>query len=80
MAEAYAKSIYPNHFRSKLTDSEGENYETQTWLAFAKSEGYITATEYNILIDQSLQVGRLLSYMQRNPSLFAKSSPKKPSN
>ena len=35
IAEAYSKRIYPKHFTSKLTDADGENSETNTWLDFA---------------------------------------------
>ncbi|WP_201300874.1 four helix bundle protein [Sunxiuqinia indica] len=36
LAEAYRKRIYSNHFIAKLTDSDGENSETDVWLDFAK--------------------------------------------
>jgi hypothetical protein len=29
---AEEKRIYPKYFYSKLTDSDGENFETQVWL------------------------------------------------
>lgn len=35
MAEAYRKRRYPKHFISKLTDCDGENSETSTWLDYA---------------------------------------------
>lgn len=35
MAEAYGKRRYPKHFISKLTDCDGENSETSTWLDYA---------------------------------------------
>jgi four helix bundle protein len=35
MAEAYRKEFTQN-FYSKLTDSDGENFETQVWLNFCK--------------------------------------------
>ena len=31
IAESYRKRVYPKHFHSKLTDSDAENSETQTW-------------------------------------------------
>lgn len=34
-SETYRKRRYPKHFISKLTDSDGENSETSTWLDFA---------------------------------------------
>ena len=33
--EAWAKRRYEAHFVSKLTDADGENGETETWLDFA---------------------------------------------
>ena len=35
IAESYAKRLYPKHFVNKLTDSDGENLETQSWLEYA---------------------------------------------
>jgi len=35
IAEAWRKRRYPAHFASKLTDSDGENAETQHWLRTA---------------------------------------------
>lgn len=32
IAEAYRKRVYPKHFVSKLSDADGENSETMTWL------------------------------------------------
>jgi four helix bundle protein len=42
IAEAYRKRRYVKHFISKLTDSDGENSETSTWLDFALECEYIT--------------------------------------
>ena len=36
LKEAWAKRRYEAHFISKLTDSDGENSETDTWLDFAR--------------------------------------------
>jgi four helix bundle protein len=41
MAEAYRKRLYPKHFISKLTDTDAENSETQTWLEFSFASKYI---------------------------------------
>jgi len=35
LREVWAKRRYETHFTSKLTDSDGENSETDTWLNFA---------------------------------------------
>jgi four helix bundle protein len=41
IAEAFSKRRYPKSFISKLSDSEGEAAETQVWLNFARSLGYL---------------------------------------
>jgi len=71
ISESYAKRLYPKHFISKLTDSDGENLETQTWLEFAKECGYIEEEKFDFLFDESIQIGKLIHYMIRNPSKFA---------
>ena len=38
LREAWAKRRYEAHFLSKLTDSDAENSETDTWLVFARDE------------------------------------------
>lgn len=48
-AEAWRKRVYRAHFASKLTDSEAEAAETQTWIHFAMDCGYVrreTAQEF----------------------------------
>jgi four helix bundle protein len=70
IAEAYRKRIYPKHFYSKLTDSDGENSETQVWLEFAKECKYISIDTYQELISESLEIGKLINYMLLNPEKF----------
>jgi four helix bundle protein len=41
IAEAWYKRFYPAAFRSKLTDSSSEAAETQVWIDFARSCGYL---------------------------------------
>lgn len=53
LAEAYRKRIYPKHFISKLTDSDGENSETDVWLDFALACKYISDENYILLHSQS---------------------------
>ncbi|MGA9324463.1 MAG: four helix bundle protein [Salegentibacter sp.] len=50
IAEAYRKRKYPNHFMSKLTDSDAENAETQTWVDFAFACNYLNKETQEILI------------------------------
>jgi four helix bundle protein len=40
LREAWAKRRYEAHFVSKLTDADGENGETETWLDFAYDCSY----------------------------------------
>ena len=56
ISEAYRKRRYPNHFISKLTDSDMENAETQTWLLFALECGYISNIDYQTLNNKSLTI------------------------
>ena len=48
-AEAFRKRRYPKSFISKLSDSESEAAETQTWLDFSLACSYISENEYNEL-------------------------------
>jgi four helix bundle protein len=70
IAEAYRKRIYPKHFYSKLTDSDGENSETQVWLEFALACKYISNESYNELLSESVEIGKLINYMLLNPVKF----------
>jgi len=46
LAEAFRKRRYPKSFISKLSDSESEAAETQTWLDFSLSCTYVNETEH----------------------------------
>ena len=70
IAEAYRKRIYPKHFYSKLTDSDGENSETQVWLEFAFACKYISETIYQDLTLEGAEIGKLVNYMILNPKKF----------
>ena len=70
ISEAYRKRVYPKHFASKLTDSDAENSEVQTWLEFSFACNYINKEEFNKLIIQSEEVGKLINYMILNPQKF----------
>ncbi|MEM1001088.1 MAG: four helix bundle protein [Bacteroidota bacterium] len=68
--EAYRKRRYPKHFISKLTDSDGENSETSTWLDFAKDCNHISDELHLNLINKTLEVGKLINFMINNPGKF----------
>lgn len=70
ISESYRKRRYPKSFVSKLTDSDAENAETQTWLQFGKECGYFSEEIYNKLNDDSEEVGKLINYMINNPGKF----------
>ena len=70
IAEAYRKRIYIKHFISKLTDGDGENSETQVWLAFAYACKYIDRKTYLKLNLLSEEVGKLIGTMMKNPKNF----------
>ncbi len=50
-AEAFRKRRYPKSFIAKLTDSESEAAETQSWLDFSLSCTYITEKEHSDLYE-----------------------------
>lgn len=49
LGEAWRKRRYERAFISKLSDSEGEAAETQVWLEFAVSCGYMSRDDGNEL-------------------------------
>jgi len=69
-AESYAKRRYPKHFISKLTDAQGENYETMTWLRFARRSKYINDIEYTNHYNDTIEVEKSLSYMLKHEDKF----------
>ena len=52
LAEAWRKRRYPKHFRSKLSDAEGEAAETRVWLEFALRCEYLDLETARDLDDQ----------------------------
>lgn len=45
IGEAWRKRRYPAHFKSKLSDSEGEAEETRVWTDIAQRCGYLSKSE-----------------------------------
>src|SRR6266568_6533051 len=72
--EAWAKRRYEAHFISKLTDSDGENSETDSSLDFARDCKYITPDQHTRLVALCEEIGRMLGGMIRNPGTFLMSS------
>ena len=70
LREAWAKRRYEAHFVSKLTDSDGENGETETWLDFAYDCQYLPKHDYALFTEKCRQVGAMLGKMINDPSSF----------
>lgn len=70
ISEAYRKRRYPKHFISKLTDADGENSETNTWLDFALACNYINKEDYTKFSNDGIEIGKLINYMINNPAKF----------
>jgi len=58
LREAWAKRRYEAHLISKLTDSGGENSETDSLLDFARDCEYISAHQHQVLTDKCVEIGR----------------------
>jgi four helix bundle protein len=70
LREAWAKRRYEAHFISKLTDADGENSETDTWLDFAKDCQYLCDDEHSHLVEECRAVGGMIGSMINNPIPF----------
>lgn len=70
IAEAWEKRKYPKSFVSKLIDSASEKAETIVWLDFSKYHNYISAEKHKYLVDNYLQIGKMLNSMLNNPEKF----------
>ena len=70
VAESWAKRRYKKVFVNKLTDSLGEEFETETWLKYSLDCGYINKTEYKNLIKKYEEVRKMLIAMINNPDKF----------
>ncbi|MEI6695831.1 MAG: four helix bundle protein [Bacteroidota bacterium] len=61
LAEAFRKRKYPKSFIAKLSDSEAEAAEVQTWLEFALTCNYINTEKYQELyIQYDSVIGKLV--------------------
>jgi four helix bundle protein len=67
IAEAWAKKRYPKSFVSKLTDSLGEEYETEVWLDYSKDCKYIQEETHERILREYDEVRKMLISMINNP-------------
>jgi four helix bundle protein len=70
LREAWSKRKYEAHFLSKLSDCDGENGETDTWLDYARDCGYISLEVHDHLASECRAVGAMLGAMLKNPTPF----------
>jgi four helix bundle protein len=70
LREAWAKRRYEAHFVSKLTDSDGENGETETWLDFAHDCEYLSKRDHALFSEKCREIGAMLGSMIKGPSSF----------
>jgi four helix bundle protein len=70
LREAWAKRRYEAHFVNKLTDSDGENSETDSSLDFALACGYINQEQHAEFVGMCEEIGKMLGSMINNPRLF----------
>ena len=67
IAEAWARKRYVKSFISKLTDSLGEEYETEVWLDYSKDCEYIKETTHHDLIIKYDEVRKMLISIINHP-------------
>jgi len=72
LRESWAKRKYIAHFTSKLTDCDGENSETETWLDFAFHCEYLNENEYRKLIEKNTRIGQMIGNMISKAEMFCK--------
>ncbi len=70
IAEAWAKRRYERHFVSKLSDAEGELFETQHWIETAVECKYLELVQAKALNDKCVEIGRMLGSMMDKAELF----------
>lgn len=70
ISEAWAKRRYEKHFISKLTDSDGEQMETQHWIETALECNYIDPSTSRQLNEKCLEIGRMLNGMMAKADMF----------
>lgn len=70
ISEGYRKRQYPKMFVNKMSDSDGEVAETQTWLDFARDCGYITYDSHTSIFSRYESVGGMLGKMMQDPQKF----------
>ncbi|WP_339757732.1 four helix bundle protein [Algoriphagus aquimarinus] len=74
IAESWGKRRFINHFISKLTDGDAEQFETQHWIEVAHDCGYISIEQEKILLEKCVTINHMLNSMIIKADLFCKKS------
>ena len=72
IAEAWQKRRYPLHFVSKLSDSDGEQAETQHWIQTAFDCNYLSEETCFRMLEACREIGRMLGGMMEKPEAFSR--------
>jgi four helix bundle protein len=67
IAESWAKRLYVKAFVNKLTDSLGEEYETEDWLDYSRDCKYISEDVHQQMLLGYDEVRKMLTSMINNP-------------
>jgi four helix bundle protein len=67
IGESWAKKKYIKSFVLKLTDSLGEEYETEVWLDYSRDCQYITEVKYSDFMTRYDEVRKMLISMINHP-------------
>jgi four helix bundle protein len=67
IAEAWARRRYVKSFVNKLTDSLGEEYETEVWLDYSRDIKYITPQKHSELMNEYDEVRKILITIINHP-------------
>lgn len=70
IAESWAKRRYQNHFISKLTDADAEQYETKHWIEVAYDCGLVTNEQMNDVVKECEAINAKLNAMIVKAALF----------
>jgi four helix bundle protein len=74
IAEAWGKRKYEKHFVSKLTDSDGEQLETQHWIETSLDCNYISKDTALVLLKKCASIGKMLNSMMAKSDMFCKTN------
>ena len=75
ISEAWGKRKYEKSFVAKLTDSDGESRETQTWLEFAIACDYITKEDFECYNEEYHKIIGMLVNMSNNAASWSSFKP-----